>query len=188
MNALGLPSIRSVRGFVQPGDNMSWMFKLAGKTRWAQEDAFIETADRELQLNGELISHSREHGIKWEPVPPGTHTNSADFLRQHSETMLFQAWSEITQSGTRYTVLVDYRDHSDAVLGDEALKAEVFKYWQREMARHLFADNESGDIMDHISRIAAAITYRFGIPYNRMGFFFDHIKSVTCQQPPAHDK
>ena len=120
-------------------------------------------------------------------MPAGTQTNSADFLRSQSESGLFQAWSEPTQSGSRYTLLVDYRDHSENVLANEGMKAKVMKFFHREMARFLFTGDQSGDPIDWIMKIGEKVTHRFGIPRRKMGFFFDHIKSmaggVTPEKP-----
>jgi hypothetical protein len=178
MNALGLPSINNIKGFVETGEGMSWMTKLAGKMSWAQAEAFIAAADQKLELNGELADYVREHGITWNPVPAGTRTNSADFLKSLSESGLFQAWSEPTQSGRRFTVLVDYRDHSEKVLANEQMKAEIMKFFHQEMARSLFAEDLPADPMARIMKIGEKIMYRFGIPGTKMGFFFDYIKSV----------
>ena len=188
MNALGLPTINNIKGFVEVAEGMSWMTKLAGKTSWAQEGAFIATADQKLELNGELVEYVREHGITWTPVSAGTRTNSTEFLRSQSESGLFQAWSEPTQSGSRYTVLVDYQDHSEKVLSNEQMKAEVMQFFHREMACSMLTGDQSGDPLAGIMKIGEKIMYRFGIPERKMGFFFDHIKSVASGFTPAKAK
>jgi len=40
MNAMGLPSINNIKGFMEASEGISWMTKLAGKTSWKQEGAF----------------------------------------------------------------------------------------------------------------------------------------------------
>jgi hypothetical protein len=179
LNALGLPSINNIKGFIEVAEGMSWMTKLAGKGSWAQEGAFIETADQKLELNGELVEYVRKHGVTWTPVSAGVRTNSTDFLKSQSESELFQAWSEPTQSGNRYTVLVNYQDYSDKVLENEQIKAKVIEFFHQEMARNLSMGERSRDPISMIMNIGEKIMYRFGIPYRRMGFFFDHVKSMS---------
>ena len=183
MNSLGLPSIKNIKGFIEVAEGMSWMTKLAGKTSWAQEGAFIATADQKLELNGELVEYVREHGIKWNPVTAGTRTDSTDFLKSQSESGLFQAWSETTQSGSRYTVLVDYRDHSATIESDDVLKDEVLQLYRKETARCLF----SGQTPD-IEHILTSLTYKCGIPPKGMGFVLEHVKSVASGITPAKAK
>jgi len=179
MNALGLPSINSIKGFIEAAEGMSWRAKLAGKGSWSQEGDFIATADQELELNGELVEYVINHGITWTPVSAGARTNSVDFLAPQSESGLFQAWSETTQSGNRYTVLVDYRDYSEKVLTNEQMKAEVMQFYQTEMARSILMDDRSDDPEDLVMKIGGKIMYRYGIPSRKMGFFYDHIKSAS---------
>jgi hypothetical protein len=188
MNALGLPSINNIKGFLEVAEGMSWRAKLAGKGSWAQEGAFIATADQELELSGELIDYVRKYGITWTPVAAGVRTNSSDFLESQSESGLFQAWSETTQSGNRYTVLVDYRDYSEKVLTSEQIKAEVMQFYHTEMARSMLTENRSEDPVNLTMKIGEKIMYRFGIPLRKMGFYYDHIKSMTSVAPVKEKK
>jgi hypothetical protein len=188
MNALGLPSINNIKGFLEVAEGMSWRAKLAGKGSWAQEGDFIATADQKLELNGELLDYAIKQGITWTPVAAGVKTNSIDFLKSQSESGLFQAWSETTQSGNRYTVLVDYRDYSEKVLTNEQIKAEVMQFYHTEMARSMFTGDRSEDPVNLTMKIGEKIMYRFGIPSSKMGFYFDHIKSVTSIAPAKEKK
>lgn len=185
MNALGLSSISSIKGFVEAGEGMAWMTTLAGKIAWTQEGAFIETADQKLELNGELVDYVREHGITWDSVSAGTKTNSADFLRLHSKTGLFRAWSEPTQSGRRYTVLVDYQDYAEMVLTNPDTKSMVIESFNREMAHLFLTGSQSEDPGIVIEERIERVMYRFGIPPDKIGFLYDHIKAVASGVAPA---
>jgi hypothetical protein len=188
MNALGLPSINNIKGFLEVAEGKSWRAKLAGKGIWVEEGAFIATADQKLELNGELVDYVRKHGVTWTPVAAGVQTNSINFLESQSESGLFQAWSETTQSGNRYTVLVDYQDYSEKVLTNEQIKAEVMQFYHTEMARTMFTENRSEDPVNLTMKIGEKIMYRFGIPLRKMGFYYDHIKSVTSFAPTKEKK
>lgn len=178
MNILGLPTIDNVQCFVEVPENRSWMIKLGDKYTWAQQNDFIITADQKLELGGELVEFLKRHGVEWIPLNAGTGTNSSEFLSEKSQTGLFQAWSEPTQSGCRYTILVDYRDHSKTIESNAALKVKVFDIYRNEVTRCVFSGNDPD-----LNKILSSVMFQCGIPYKGMGFLVEHIQTVTKTTP-----
>jgi|GEM_PF-5835627 len=183
MNALGLPYILRVKGFVEIPENGSWMREIWDKYTWQQEGEFLAEADGKLGLEGELVGYVAEHGIKWVPQPIGTQANATAFLNAHSENGLYQAWTESTRSGCRYTVFVDYRDHSDAIRADASLKQKAKELLIQVMAREAFAsentDRENKDKI--IAKCLNMVMYQCGITYKNIGLLADLIPEFTLR-------
>jgi hypothetical protein len=190
MNALGLPSILKIRCYLEPRPGAEWMLGILDKYTWPQAGDYIRAADHTLGLSGELIAYVAEHGIVWEPAPPGSDTNTTAFLSSKSETGLFQGYSEKTQSGNRYTVLVDYTDYSSKILPSERTRADILRDYQTSVGMALFSRSGAGqpegsrDTMNGIQCALEKISYRYGLPFRKMGFLLDYIKSVTGAHTP----
>lgn len=170
MNALGLPAILRVKGFTEIPESNSWMLNIWDKYTWQQEGDFLATADHELSLGGELLQYVSENGIKWLPQRPEVQSNTAGFLSAQSENGLYQAWSEPTRSGLRYTVFVDYRDHSKAIQSNALLKQKAKELLIQVMAREAFGlkdiDRVNKDKM--IAKCLTKVMFQCGISHNNI--------------------
>jgi hypothetical protein len=181
MNALGLPAILRVKGFAEIPESNSWMLSIWDKYTWQQEGDFLSTADRELDLGGELLQYVAAHGITWLPQRPEAKSNTAGFLNAQSENGLYQAWSESTKSGLRYTVFVDYRDHSKAIKANKLLKQKAKELLLQAMAREVFElkniDQESKDKI--IAKCLTKVMFQCGISHNNIALLTELIPEFS---------
>jgi hypothetical protein len=178
-NPWNLPKISKISGFAEIPPSQSILFDLPGPLYWTHSSEFIAQADRQLELEGELVDLVRQKGISFEKIEVLPDASQQSLLSSRCKSDLWQAYSETGKSGVRYTVLVEYCDHSETILADGVMKEQVIQYFHREMARFLFLQKASDDSLEFINQIGKRIMYKFGIPYRKMGFFFDHIKRMA---------
>lgn len=100
-------SIASVRLFTEPP---AWLPDVNYVTTGLPKD-FIETADRELKLNGELVSYVKAHGdvLPVEKIPRMGDSESQAFFSQQAKSGLWRVYYGSGASGVRYSILVEFR-------------------------------------------------------------------------------
>jgi len=147
----------------------------------------VRVADGHLGLAGELVQYFRRAfpriaGVVqklpvFETIPHIAPGQEEDILSRYSRTELWQSYTiESPKAGVKYTILVEYRDNSDAILRDERLKDRLFEYYLQEMSRH-FSTGELSDAshMDFALHIGKHVMYSFGIPRRRINEFLEYL-------------
>lgn len=182
-NPFGNPLISEVRGLAEIPPSCSVILDLPGPSlSWAQASDFVIAADRDLDLKGELIQFAQTHKISFQKMEPLLKTTRDSTLSGMSKSGLWQAYSNTSQSDIRYTIFIDYYDHSATILANEEMKAQVMQFFQQEWTRSLLTEaspDESDNPLDTIMKIGNKIMFEFGIPGRKMGFFYNHIKEMS---------
>ena len=182
MDGQNIIRVANVKYFVEIPPSKSVLKELGGPIMWRQAPEFIEEADHDLGLAGELCSYAAKHPPNFGTIDRLTGEEWYSFFSGQINTGLWRTYSKTGQSGMRYTVLIEYCDRSDKVLATEESRKAILNEHTRRFTKYML-DNPSATT-EQIAKYALEVApeelmFKYGIPPEKMGFFFDHIKKLS---------
>jgi len=166
--------IANVRLFMEPPPHLS---PDANYFTTGLPKGFIESADRELELDGELVSSIKARRVlEIERIPPLQDSERQAFFSSQAKSPLWDVYYGSGWSGARYSVLIEYNIqpgiHSDTTRSRRSIYLEWEEYFDKAVMEYI-VENDKATSEEITNRAIEAASHKtmvkHGISRQEMG-------------------
>ena len=166
----GSSSIERVRLFSEPP---VWVTDLEYFTTGLPRD-FIDTADKELNLNGELISYVKLHAsvLAIENAKRINDSDRQSFFSQEVKSSIWNVYFGTGASGVRYSVLVEFKAREAGLSQEEESRRQIYEEYEKlldkKLAEYYFdslRNNKTPDTINVKNQAVSSASYKVMLKY-----------------------